>query len=259
MLKTNQIAASARPRDKKPSHSLGEFRSPGLLGRRPLIGLVMVLLGVSLFGALAVNLETHGPLIQADTQILNSIHALALRSPPFILGVMKFGFYFAQYGFVLIGAVLVLYFLYKRFWAELSMVLIAWAGEGPLWFLLSGYFNRPRPEFATSVWRVMTVPSFPSGHSISAVMCFGLLAYLLMPKITSYFWKAVLIVVTLLAIIYVGYSRLFVGDHYPTDVLAGYALGIAWSGFVYTAIELVARRKRMRKKFEDDTLRWRGQ
>jgi undecaprenyl-diphosphatase len=46
-----------------------------------------------------------------------------------------------------------------------------------------------------------------------------------------------------LVILFIGYSRIFVGDHYPTDVLAGYALGIAWSGFVYTLVELMSYKK----------------
>ncbi|HZY44159.1 MAG TPA: phosphatase PAP2 family protein, partial [Anaerolineae bacterium] len=80
-------------------------------------------------------------------------------------------------------------------------------------------------------------------HSISAIMCFGLLAYLILPKISSHFWKAIVIITTLLIILYIGYSRLFVGDHFLTDVLAGYGLGIAWSGLVYTVVELISKKK----------------
>jgi undecaprenyl-diphosphatase len=251
VFKTNDAAIAPRLHDKKSDQKhFGDFRSPGLLGKWPLIGLLMILLGGGLFGVLAVSLQSHSPLIQSDTQIVNDLHDMALHSSPVLLDVMKFGFFLAEYGFIVIGAALVLYFLHKRFWPELSMVLIAWGGEGPLWYFLSGYFNRPRPTFATSVWRQMTVPSFPSGHSIAAVMCFGLIAYLLMPKITSQFWKVVVIAGTLLAIVYIGYSRLFVGDHYPSDILAGYALGLAWSGLVYTSVELIARRKRNTKQPE---------
>ena len=73
-------------------------------------------------------------------------------------------------------------------------------------------------------------------------MCFGLLAYLLVPKMPSRAWKIIVIVAAILLILYVGFSRIFVGDHYPTDVLAGYALGIAWSGLVYTSVEIISQR-----------------
>ena len=122
------------------------------------------------------------------------------------------------------------------------MVDIAWAAEGGLWGVLSAYYNRPRPVFDVPVWHQMTAPGFPSGHSIAAVMCFGLLAYLIVPKISSRFWKAVVIVTAVLVILYIGFSRLFVGDHYLTDVLAGYALGVALCGLVYTLVEVIARK-----------------
>jgi undecaprenyl-diphosphatase len=119
------------------------------------------------------------------------------------------------------------------------MVVIVWAGEGAIWLFLSQYYNRPRPVFDVPVWHQMTSPGFPSGHVIAAVMCYGLLAYLLIPKSSSRFWKIVISVMAGLIILYIGVSRLFVGDHYLSDVLAGYALGIAWSGLVYTVIELI--------------------
>jgi membrane-associated phospholipid phosphatase len=249
LTKTHDAALAAPLHPERSDRRLvGNLRTPGLLGKWPLIGLMMVLLGVSLFGVLAVNLQTHGPLIQADTQIVNDVHEAALQSSPFTRAVMIFGFYLGEHAIVAIGGVLALYFLYKRFWPELSMVLIAWLGEGAIWLVLSQYFNRARPMFDISVWRQMTTPGFPSGHTFGTVMCFGLLAYLLAPKMPSRFGKVVVIVATVLIILYIGFSRIFVGDHYLTDVLAGYALGIAWAGFVYTAVELISQRMKKRKE-----------
>ena len=51
-----------------------------------------------------------------------------------------------------------------------------------------------------------------------------------------------MIVTAGLVILYIGYSRMFVGDHYLTDVLAGYGLGIALCGSVYTLVEVIARK-----------------
>ncbi len=225
--------------DKHPNTRL---HTPGLLARWPLIGVVMVVLGGLLFGAMAINLETHGPLLPVDVQVANDLHTIALQSSPAMRGIMIFGFYMGEHVIMAIGLILVLYFLYKRFWPGLFMVIIAWAGEGTLWLVLTPLFNRARPVFDISVWHHMTEPSFPSGHSISAVMCYGLLAYLIVPKISSRFWKAVVIVTTGLVILYIGFSRMFVGDHYLTDVLAGYGLGVAWSGLVYTLVEVIARK-----------------
>jgi len=193
-----------------------------------------------------LSLPTHDSIMQMDTQITDTLHTDALQSSPLLVDVMIFGFYAGEHVIVAIGAVLVVYFLYKRFWPELIMVAIAWGGEGILWFLLADYFNRPRPQFKTEVWHLMTAPSFPSGHVFAAVLCYGLLAYMLVPLVRSRVWKIIIILAAVLIIAYIGFSRVFVGDHYPTDVLAGYALGIAWGGLVYTSVEIIARRRRER-------------
>ncbi|MEP7284250.1 MAG: phosphatase PAP2 family protein [Chloroflexota bacterium] len=207
----------------------------------------MFLLGIGLFSVLAINLQAHGPLIQTDIQISNDVHTFALQSSPFTRTVIGFGFYFGEHFILVIGALLALYFLYKRFWPELSMVVIAWLGEGGIWLRLAEYFNRTRPIFDIAIAPQVPGPGFPSGHSFSAVMCYGLLAYLLVPKMPSRFGKAVVIVVALLIILYIGFSRIFVGDHYPIDVLAGYALGVAWSALVYTLVELISQRRKKPK------------
>ncbi len=219
------------------------LRSPGLLGRLPLIGLVLVLFGLLAFGVFAFNVQNHGPLVQNDVAVANTLHRDALASPTWLRDLMIGGYFVGQHVIVAIGVLLALYFIYRRYWRELAMVVIAWAGEGSLWLLIAPHFNRTRPAFATPVWHHMTAPSFPSGHTIASVMCFGLLAYLAVPWLRTGWAKALVIALAVLMILYVAFSRLFIGDHYLTDVLAGLALGIAWSGLVYTAVELVARRR----------------
>lgn len=250
MLPNTSRVASTVALDAKKAHSnpSSGLRTPGLLGKWPIIGLIMVLIGVSVFGVLAINLETHNPLLQTDAQIANDLHQFGLQSSPFTRAVLGFGFYLGEHFILAIGALLALYFLYKRFWPELSMVLIAWLGEGGIWLVLTQYFNRPRPTFSISFWPQAPGAGFPSGHTFSAVMCYGLLAYLLVPKITSRVGKVMIILTALLIILYIGFSRVFVGDHYPTDALAGYALGIAWSGLAYTLVELISQKVKKRKK-----------
>ncbi len=79
-------------------------------------------------------------------------------------------------------------------------------------------------------------------------MCYGLLAYLIAPRMASRAAKIVVVAIAGLIILYIGFSRIYVGDHYLTDVLAGYGLGIAWSGLAYTSLEVLARRLKKRRK-----------
>ncbi|MBP7600126.1 MAG: phosphatase PAP2 family protein [Thermoflexales bacterium] len=243
MDRLNKLIDISIAKDFCGQRSVQGLRTPGLLARRPLIGLLMVLLGGVVFGVIAWSFQTGGRFAQLDVSVADRIHAVALQSPKYVVDLMILGFYLGEHGIVLIGFLLLACFGVKRFWPEFTMVVVAWAGEGLIWTVLSGYFNRPRPEFDVSVWRQMTVPGFPSGHSISAVMCFGLLAYLVVPFMRRRVWKAVVIAAAVGIILFIGFSRIFVGDHYLTDVLAGYALGIAWCGLAYTVIELLFKRR----------------
>jgi membrane-associated phospholipid phosphatase len=244
MHNTHGSILSLRSRDEGiRKGSLIDLRTPGLLGRHPWIGILMVLLGCAAFGAIAINLQSNGAFLQTDIGLENQVHAAALQSSPFIRDLLIAGYYVGEHLIGLIGILLALYFYYRRYWPEFWMVAIAWLGEAGLWFALSHLFGRPRPVFDVVVWHQMTSPGFPSGHTISAVMCYGLLAYLLVPKNHSTVWKGACILVALAIMAYIGYSRVFVGDHYTSDILAGYALGIAWSGLVFTSVELIFKKK----------------
>jgi undecaprenyl-diphosphatase len=62
---------------------------------------------------------------------------------------------------------------------------------------------------------------------------------------SSVFWRWVVIISALVMIGFIGFSRIFTGGHYLTDILAGYAVGIAWFGAAYTLIELYFQKKGM--------------
>jgi undecaprenyl-diphosphatase len=98
----------------------------------------------------------------------------------------------------------------------------------------------------TQIWIIVNIPGFPSGHAIFTTVCYGLIAYLLVPKMPSLFRKFIVVAAALLIIGFVGFSRIFTGGHYLTDILAGYAVGIAWFGLAYTLIEMYFQERRIR-------------
>lgn len=227
VLTGNQLAT-------KTSHGV---RAPGWLGRWPIIGIVMVLVGILAFGTLAYNVETKGPLLQWDVPLANTLHRDAVHTSPHLIQYVIFGFYLGREMIQVVALILIVYFLHKRFWPELAMVVIGVGGAAVIWYTLSRFFERPRPPVQMGI--VVSDPSFPSGHVISAIACYGLLAYLLVPKMPSRFWKWVIVIAAVAVILFITFSRLFLGGHYLTDVLAGYAIGIAWAGLVYTLIERI--------------------
>ena len=237
---------SDRQRETK---GLSGLRAPRLLARRPIIGLLMFIFGGLVFGALTHNLFAHGPLLQWDTVLANTLPAIGLRSPAFVKDLMLAGFYVGKDVIMVIDVLLSLFLIYRRYWRELGMVTVGAGGELLIFHFLSTFIARPRPP--TQIWIVVNIPGFPSGHAISVVVCYGLLAYLLAPRMPSLFWKIVVSAAAVLIMAFVGFSRIFTGGHYLTDVLAGYAIGIAWSGLVYTLIEKFARERRIRNGKEE--------
>ncbi len=228
-----------------------DLRSCGLFGKKPIIGILMFLVGILVFIVIAYNFVNQGPLIKLDLPLAEFFHALALKSSPLVINIMIAGYYIGLQGIAVVGVLLAFYFLYKKFWRELVMVSVSLGLSGLIFLFVSRIFNRPRPFllFDKKIWiNSPNVPGFPSGHTFSILVCYGLLAYLIVPKIKSYLGKVLVIIGALLMMLYIGLSRLYIGDHYLTDVIAGYAVGIAWSGLVFTLVEWIFRRYHLKKE-----------
>lgn len=219
------------------------LRSPGWFARWPAIGILLFLAGSLAFGAIAWNVQSHGPLVQLDRSLYRDMYARASSASPPIIEIMDFGFFWGKELILVALPYLALYFLHKRYWQELAMLLVGSGGSSLIWRTLNTFFDRPRPEAQLGI--VVTNPSFPSGHTASAMLFYGLLAYLIIPRMPSAFWKWLVALSALGAIVFTGISRVYLGGHYLSDVLAGYAQAIAWAGLCFTVIEKLFSQRRM--------------
>lgn len=130
-----------------------------------------------------------------------------------------------QYGVLIFFSVI--WLLAERKWREPLVLWICLIGVryGNHWFKIS--FERIRPEFDRVI--EITGYSFPSGHAMISLAFFGMLSYLLVQNYTflqSY--KKIIYIITGLFIFMVGFSRVYLGVHYPTDVFGGYLAGATW-------------------------------
>ena len=115
-----------------------------------------------------------------------------------------------------------------RQYRVLALLLTSTVGGWLLSSVLKGLFERPRPDLVPHLSIVHT-SSFPSGHSMMSAVVFLTIGTLLGEFVASFRLRAYFVVVAILLTILVGVSRVYMGVHYPTDVLAGWAAGLVWA------------------------------
>lgn len=214
---------------------------PGLFKRRLVPGLILIFLSSLLFAAVTYNILAQGPLVQLDQTVYKDLFATARAAPPVVQDLMLFGFFIGKQAVQLIVLSLSLYFLWQRDWLALAILQISTQGGGLIKNFVMDHVSRPRPPEQMGLV-ITTLSSFPSGHTLGTMIGYGFLAYLLVPKMPSVFWKWMLSAGFLLLMLFEGLSRIFFGNHYLTDVLAGYLLGIAWLVFVCMLMENIFMR-----------------
>lgn len=112
---------------------------------------------------------------------------------------------------------------------RMLMLLITANGLGILFsLLLKQAFSRPRPDIVPHLSQVYT-SSFPSGHSMMSAVVYLTLAAIVTTTINRRKLRVYVFGVALLLIVLIGGSRVYMGVHYPTDVLAGWSAGIVWA------------------------------
>jgi len=132
------------------------------------------------------------------------------------------------------------------------LLVAATAGNIILNGLLKLIYHRPRPTVFE--WQTQAVSSsFPSGHAMSATVVYGTVAYLLM-RLQKHTWaKALTLSGAILLILLICLTRLYLGVHYPSDVLGGIIVGLAWAAFCMATLEasLALGRRRAPREVEE--------
>lgn len=133
------------------------------------------------------------------------------------------------------------YLLLSRSFGSALLTAIAVSGGTLIKTILKIGFDRPRPELVPHEMIVYTA-SFPSGHSMMAAITYLTLAALLARLHSGAHLKAYILILAILITLMVGVSRVYLGVHWPTDVVAGWAIGAAWAAMCWLVAGWLQRR-----------------
>lgn len=164
-----------------------------------------------------------------------------------LTGFMKAVTYFASATFLQIAyAALVLLYLIRKNWKRAVEIAAIGIGGFVVNYFMKLSFHRIRPPHPL-IERLQNF-SFPSGHATSAFIFYGLLTYLVwktkIPKPYKYIVGAILILFSIL----IGFSRVYLRVHYPSDVVAGFCIGFAWLLLTLYLFERLKKKSEMEQK-----------
>ena len=165
-----------------------------------------------------------------DAPILTMLHAVATPTlDHFFVLMSRLGY---SRGVVPLDVILVLLFVLLRRFRDGLFFSLAVIGSGVLNIVAKNHFARMRPDLWLSITPETTY-SFPSGHAMGSATLGVAVILLCWPTR----WRWPVTIVSLIFVVLVGVSRVYLGVHYPSDVLAGWTAAIAWTLGMYTLVD----------------------
>jgi undecaprenyl-diphosphatase len=194
------------------------------LGLHVLAGTIGIVGLTWLFLAIADEIPERSRLVRVDAVLARWLEAHGTEPGEAILSAVT------TLGAPLLYAVVVvavLWFMWRREWRSAIALALATSGGVALSNLLKVIFHRGRPA---TVVEFIPHPSwsFPSGHALNSVVSYGFLAMLLLDRITGRRQRIAVVLTATIMILVIGFSRLYLGVHYLSDVTGGWIAGAAW-------------------------------
>jgi len=223
-------------------------RALGRLADSDAVFLVRALLVVA---AVWVFIAVAGEVREGETREIDELVVRAFRDradpsrlagPPWLEGVARdltaLG---SSAVLTLFTSAVAVFLAVRRQHHALALVLVAALGGLLLADGLKAVFQRPRPDLVPHLARVYS-SSFPSGHAVSSAVVYLTLGALLSQLVQERKLKAYFLGVACFLTFVVGLSRVVLGVHYPSDVLAGWSAGLAWALLCWMAASYLQRR-----------------
>ena len=208
-------------------------------GWRLLVGLIFAVGALIFFGWLASEIF-EGETKIFDETIRQAIHQTAT---PALTGLMIFISFIGAPVFLAISGVVALIIFLRLKWRRAAVLfVITMAGEIILDLTLKAFYARVRPEPFFD-YHLPSSYSFPSGHALGSFCFYGILAWLVTARLENRTAKIVIRIFAAALIFLIGFSRIYLGVHYPSDVVGGYSAALVWTVTVALGDFFFNRRK----------------
>jgi membrane-associated phospholipid phosphatase len=199
--------------------------------------LAVLTIGAWAFGAVAEEVA-EGDTTATDQRVADWLHGRA--TDPFT-DVFRAVTWTGNGGFLALVALLAaVVLLRRRLVTDALFVVLAFAGAEVITFGMKQGFRRQRPFFEDPLATASSF-SFPSGHSLVSLAVYGSVALVVARRARRRWFGAAAVIAAAIWILAIGFSRLYLGVHFLTDVVAGYAAGAAWLALLYLALEARSR------------------
>jgi undecaprenyl-diphosphatase len=231
-------------RDRHPRTAgfiAARFARGEYLGLHLTVGFLISLAALWIFAGVTEDVVHHDPLTTFDLAVTKWIRAHTTPLGDRIFTVVSLiGSPIVMAAVGTIGAILI---IVRRKWLVLAAWIAGFMGAGALSYVLKIVIQRPRPVGASAFLHGETF-SFPSGHALGSLVGYGMLAYVIGSNwIESRRGRLRLAIATAVLVIAIGVSRLYLGVHYFSDVVGGYAVGILWLSVCISGLQVAERRR----------------
>ncbi|MBN9388999.1 MAG: phosphatase PAP2 family protein [Chloroflexi bacterium] len=189
-----------------------------------LIALVCSVALVLLFALLADKVFDKG-LVNTDNRI--ALWSYSLTNPVLTFGLTVITEIGSPLGIAILTGLTIGFFIWRKMYAYACLAALTSLGSAIINETLKQIFHRVRPDLLPGGPH-LTSYSFPSGHSTGSICFFGFLIWASWKLLKSQPLKIVITIALSLMILLVGFSRIYLGFHYPTDVLGAYLSGGCW-------------------------------
>ncbi len=211
------------------------------------IGIIFTLIFIYIFFGITRDFLGQENIIQFDLRVINLFSTLRHQK---LTNQMLFTTYLAKGEIITLGTIifLLIFYVYKKWRFFYTFLISITVGELFVW-IIKNIIERPRPPLTNALIAESTY-SFPSGHTFVAIAFYGLLSYFIIQSERKKIVKIISTIIASSLIFLVGISRIYLGAHWPSDVFASLAAGLAWLSILITPFKIKKKFNPPQPKFQ---------